>query len=1124
MSVRKKMQEVLEKRRSLPEIPGWRVKSQEQTLDIKIESKLPALVSSRSEINKKPIYPHWNLSKGTTYTIPLNKNMIGLHKKTKSQNNFSNFSMSKAPNEYPIKTFYLMKVKTSKLEQDDISRPLIKNKNDKEMITSSDSTPYRRKILVIEKGEEINCNKSTQDLVTDSNMKFNYKGLERPRSKSQLIESYQKNDEYRNYVHSDTQFESEFSEKIDFKDIDCKAKDEFGSCDKNFDENEYKIKDSDEKIKEIFVHSVVFDVKINNVKYITSRSETGKFLEKHEKDAKVVEENIYSSTENSSEPNNIRNLIILGSKRLLSNTEDTKNIKTKENQSIKSSINSQHSLKHNEISASNFNQLENPKNIDDSSHLASNIVTQNEDFAKSKPVILSISTIKLPLIVKQSPENFQSLNINQDEKTSETELLSQISQDFTTGVNNRLQSLNPIIACNPYSLNSFKMNEMIEEQPSYEEIEVSTLVRPELVSNQKFQSSNPYFKQDKSSIPQRESTNRDYGNHNTSQKNPQKESEIIEKPYQDNYKRLNSAESKHHKPKAKILNQETKEIFNESQKSKEFVESPIIRSLRRTKSLVPTLLSDNFNKKPLKPQEEKPIIPLSKSQRKPVPFHKSKTTAFDPESSDSFSNSSESAKIEEIQINPIEQPEITILPKVNDKPEHHKKSKSKVPDPDPNFSQAPASKKPKKSRQARKSQILIPIIPQIKEDLSELTKHGQNLNPDALSQSKPIKSSKNNQKLQNFPLSLQEAKETREKKDKNSKKNLEYKSKPTNTDLSLNDQTAKKIPFTDRQARQRASIRVEVRDFNQFKKQGNNEKPKRKQHKKRSTYNSSVNSSEFAYDSQESDSPAPKNRNYDRILFELNHPELLKKVENAEKVEEIDEKKEENAEEEVEKNESSCDSIDVDREIGYLTRNKHFSMNNLAFNAAITCRFAPKEEFHTVANVNEMDINEFNVDHENLEFHMMKKRFLNGKRFSMDVGDDDFYGRLEVLDLEQWLPGEYQNMRMRDIERRRRMIKMLKSKSEKVEIGKEVKYSFSNLIKDVKNKGFRLKGNIRFAEKIKMLAKNVACSEDLDSDEKIYMRIKGAEEFKKIEEKEMNARELLKSIKLGMEKLEAIYK
>ena len=104
------------------------------------------------------------------------------------------------------------------------------------------------------------------------------------------------------------------------------------------------------------------------------------------------------------------------------------------------------------------------------------------------------------------------------------------------------------------------------------------------------------------------------------------------------------------------------------------------------------------------------------------------------------------------------------------------------------------------------------------------------------------------------------------------------------------------------------------------------------------------------------------------------------------------------------------------------------------------------------------------------------------------------------------------------------MIKMLKSKSEKVETGKEVKYSFSNLIKDVKNKGFRLKGNIRFAEKIKMLAKNVARSTELDSDEKMYMRIKGAEEFKKSEDKEINARELLKSIKLGMEKLEAIYK
>ena len=416
------------------------------------------------------------------------------------------------------------------------------------------------------------------------------------------------------------------------------------------------------------------------------------------------------------------------------------------------------------------------------------------------------------------------------------------------------------------------------------------------------------------------------------------------------------------------------------------------------------------------------------------------------------------------------------------------------------------------------------MIPQIKEDtshLSEFIKQGHNLNQDISNQSKPIKSSKNSQKLQNLASGQQE---TKEKKEKNPKRNPESKSKGTIADSSLNDQTAKKFPYTERQARQRGSIRVEVRDFNQFKKQGNNEKPKRKQHKKRSTYNSSVNSSEFAYDSQESDSPAPKNRNYDRILFELNHPELLRKAENSEKVEEIDEKKEENVEEDAEKLESSCDSIDVKREMDFITRNKHFSMNNLAFNTPITCRFAPKEEFHSVANVNEMDINEFNVDNENLNFYMMKKRFLNGKRFSMDVGDDEFYGRLEVLDLEQWLPGEYQNMRMRDLERRRRMIKMLKSKSEKVETGKEVKYSFSNLIKDVKNKGFRLKGNIRFAEKIKMLAKNVARSTELDSDEKMYMRIKGAEEFKKSEDKEINARELLKSIKLGMEKLEAIYK
>jgi hypothetical protein len=200
--------------------------------------------------------------------------------------------------------------------------------------------------------------------------------------------------------------------------------------------------------------------------------------------------------------------------------------------------------------------------------------------------------------------------------------------------------------------------------------------------------------------------------------------------------------------------------------------------------------------------------------------------------------------------------------------------------------------------------------------------------------------------------------------------------------------------------------------------------------------------------------------------------------------------------EELEKNESSYDSIDVEKEISDLTRFKHFSVNNLAFNAPILCKFVPKDELQAVADVNDVEINEFNVDHDNLEFYLQKKRFVNEKMLEEMSIQDGFIGKLHILDLEQYPPGELHRLRLKNYEKIRRLKKFLQHKQGSRQAD-EQKLFFSSVVEEVKKKGFTLKKKVSFQDRVRGHQKNSLSQQDFNQDERVYARIKGFDELPK---------------------------
>lgn len=295
-------------------------------------------------------------------------------------------------------------------------------------------------------------------------------------------------------------------------------------------------------------------------------------------------------------------------------------------------------------------------------------------------------------------------------------------------------------------------------------------------------------------------------------------------------------------------------------------------------------------------------------------------------------------------------------------------------------------------------------------------------------------------------------------------------------------------------------------------------------------------------DSQEEDddnanslSPQMPNRKKTSVLYELNHLEMIKKMmQNMKKkdekteISEIASKLAENGEiegiqflEDSDVGSDSYEDVDITKELADLMRSKNFSLNKFAFSSQIAFRFAQKCDMNPNVDVNDIEINEYNMDYDAFDCYIQKKRFMSNGNFNiMDykpVGERN----LEQLDIEELLPIDVHRKRIKAFEKIRKRERIIATRGNVVRIGGKPMLTFSGIPMKVL-KGRKLKKTISDKEIIKSGGScNVRDNQHLS--ERVYCRIKNEDNLEALSQQKPLTANNLESLSNNFKLFEQVY-
>ena len=266
---------------------------------------------------------------------------------------------------------------------------------------------------------------------------------------------------------------------------------------------------------------------------------------------------------------------------------------------------------------------------------------------------------------------------------------------------------------------------------------------------------------------------------------------------------------------------------------------------------------------------------------------------------------------------------------------------------------------------------------------------------------------------------------------------------------------------------------------------------------------------------------ARSNRKKKSLIYEINL--LDKKRETNEMLE--DNENEKDKEKSVlvqEPNFTESETDDSLFDLSELMQNKNFSMNKFAFSPQVCFRFSQRIDRNTYLNVNDIEINEYNLDHENFENFINKKRFVNGVNTVMGLYRST-NKHLEILDVDKFLPVQIHRKKLKEFEKMREKDQILQTRGKIVEISKKQKFSFSGLECERLNK----------LPKIERESKEITDEDIIKSggsltvrnkdhlDERLYCRVKNVYNLETISGMNSNSVDrIIKSLKASIKTLE----
>lgn len=205
----------------------------------------------------------------------------------------------------------------------------------------------------------------------------------------------------------------------------------------------------------------------------------------------------------------------------------------------------------------------------------------------------------------------------------------------------------------------------------------------------------------------------------------------------------------------------------------------------------------------------------------------------------------------------------------------------------------------------------------------------------------------------------------------------------------------------------------------------------------------------------------------------------------------------ENIVETVSESDEQEENIDINKEIGGLLRNKSVSLNEFAFSPKVNFKFAPKYQFNPQLDVNDIEINEYNMDTDAFDNYLLKKNFMNTKNTEFIYYKSPDNRNLEVLNLEELLPVQKHRKKLRDLEKIRKREKFMEKHRKNIKILPSYKTTFSNLHPE--NLQDSLK-NPRKSQSTQLsdnwITKTIINpSNDLSPSERIYCRVKDTDDL-----------------------------
>ncbi|OMJ78913.1 hypothetical protein SteCoe_21183 [Stentor coeruleus] len=317
--------------------------------------------------------------------------------------------------------------------------------------------------------------------------------------------------------------------------------------------------------------------------------------------------------------------------------------------------------------------------------------------------------------------------------------------------------------------------------------------------------------------------------------------------------------------------------------------------------------------------------------------------------------------------------------------------------------------------------------------------------------------------------------------------------------------------------------------------------PRKKSSMSNTPISVSKNQSEESENSDEDEentnslSPHMPNRKNNSVLYELNHLEMIKKMMQSMKKKDdktdisgIAAKLAENGGnqggkllEDSDIGSDSYEDVDITKELADLMRSKNFSLNKFAFSSQIAFRFAQKCDMNPNVDVNDIEINEYNMDYDAFDCYLQKKRFMNNGNFNI-LDYKPVGGRnLEQLDPEELLPIDVHRKRIKAFEKIRKRERIIATRGDVVRIGGKPILTFSGIpVRILKN--HELKKTINDKEIIKS---GGSCNvrDDQHLSERVYCRIKNEDNLEALSQQKPSIANNLNSLSNNFKLFEQVY-